>query len=48
MIADCSKGYAFLAAMTEDERALAVNPHQRRRNLHATLGASCLRLAQAG
>jgi predicted nucleotidyltransferase component of viral defense system len=47
MIADCVKGYAFLAAMNGDERTLAADPHQRRRDLHATLSASCLRLMQA-
>ena len=46
MIVDCSKGYAFLAAMTEDERTLAMDPHQRRRDLHATLSASCPSLVQ--
>jgi predicted nucleotidyltransferase component of viral defense system len=42
MIADCIKGYAFLAAMTGDEQTLATDPYQRRRDLHAALSASCL------
>ena len=46
MTADCIKGYAFLAAMTADEKTLAADTHQRRRDLHATLSASCRGLMQ--
>src|SRR5262249_35080660 len=45
--ADCINGYAFLAAMTEDERALAKDSNQRRKDLHAALATSCLNLAQS-
>jgi hypothetical protein len=47
MIADCIKGYAFLAARTADEQTLAADAHQRRRDLHATLSESCLGLLRA-
>ena len=47
MIADCIKGYAFLAAMTGDEQTLAADPHQRRRDLHAMLSEFCLGLMRA-
>jgi predicted nucleotidyltransferase component of viral defense system len=33
IIADCVKGYAFLAELTPDELALAKDPHQRRRDI---------------
>jgi predicted nucleotidyltransferase component of viral defense system len=47
MLADCVRGYAFLAAMTEDERTLAADKHQKRRDLRATLSASCADLVQS-
>jgi predicted nucleotidyltransferase component of viral defense system len=47
MTADCIKGYEFLVTMTGDEQTLAADPHQRRRDLHATLSASCRGLVQA-
>ena len=40
MTADCIKGYGFLAGMTEDERILANDPHQRQPDLHVALTAS--------
>jgi predicted nucleotidyltransferase component of viral defense system len=47
MIADCVNGYVFLAGMTEDERTLANDPHQRRPDLHAALTASARDLIQS-
>jgi hypothetical protein len=46
MIADCIRGYAFLAGMSEDERILAADPYQRRPDLHASLTKSCVALAE--
>jgi hypothetical protein len=47
MIADCVNGYAFLGAMTGDEKTLAADAHQQRLDLHATLSASCRDLIEA-
>jgi predicted nucleotidyltransferase component of viral defense system len=46
MVADCIKGYAFLAGLDEDEQTLAADSHQRRRDLHESLSASCLGLVE--
>lgn len=44
MIADCVQGYAFLAELNDDERALAADPYQRRRDLQTSLTESCVAL----
>jgi len=39
IIADCVRGYRFLLELSEDEKLLAADPHQRQRPLHQKLRA---------
>lgn len=41
--AACVRGYAFLENLTEDERVLANDPHQREEALAERLGAELIR-----
>ena len=40
MMKDCATGYSFLTKLTADEKALAEDPHQRRKNLWEKLRAN--------
>jgi hypothetical protein len=40
IIADCARGFTFLADLTEEERVLAGDPHQRERGLWERLKAA--------
>jgi predicted nucleotidyltransferase component of viral defense system len=46
LIADCMRGLSFLADLSADERVLAEDRYQRRRDLHTALTGSCSGLLQ--